>query len=147
MSKPTLTAAMRWHNPGNISKLPKGQLWQGELDRPGRFAGFRTDFDGLRALAMTLISYERKHGIRTINEAVHRYAPPHENQTGEYQRNLSDWTGFGREEDVSLTANLETFLPAFCRQENGGNSCPLDHYLPELIHEAAQSARKAWGLA
>jgi hypothetical protein len=144
MSTPKQTAAMRWHNPGNVGKLTH-EKWANEIARPGRFSGFPTDFDGLVCLNKNLLAYELDHGIRTLDGVVERHAPPNENATDKYQRNVSDWTGLPRDKPISVADNLEKIVPAICHQENG-SSCPLDHYPVELIHDAAQAARKYRGL-
>lgn len=145
MGKAPPTAAMRWHNPGNVGKLGHGK-WANEIDRPGRFAGFPTDFDGLVCLAKNLLAYEMDHGIHTLDGVVERHAPPNENATSEYQRNVSSWTGLPRDKPISVAGSLEKIIPAICRQENGA-SCPLDHYPAKLIHDASQAARKYRGIA
>ena len=134
-----LTASILRHNPGNVSKLPDGQKWLGEVESDSpRFSAFDTPLHGLRALAKTLIAYETKHEIKTLSGAVHRYAPPEENQTKEYVRNVSTWTGIPANAPISLKDNLEKLLPAFVRQENGQQP-----YSATLIGEACVMARRA----
>lgn len=80
-----LPRGIRNHNPGN---LEHGAPWQG-LDPAGRqkdarFAVFTAPAWGIRALARTLITYQDKHGIRTVSGAIYRWAPPLENKTAAY---------------------------------------------------------------
>jgi len=76
MSEQGLPRGIRNNNPGNIEW---GERWQGldELrpDRDPRFAQFISPEDGIRALAKTLQTYQKKHGISTIEGIISRLAP------------------------------------------------------------------------
>jgi len=115
---------IRSNNPGNIEKTPKGKKqWNGELPSSGRFAVFSDMLFGVRAAAINMISYKRRHGIKTIRAAINRHAPSFENKTAIYIRNVSEWSGYGPDEVIELddAKTLVRILPAMWRQENGTN--------------------------
>lgn len=78
------------NNPGNIehSSIP----WKGKVEcaQPNRFECFATPKDGLRALVKNLHTYMYKHGLWTVEEIIHRWAPPHENDTSGYVEFIRD---------------------------------------------------------
>ena len=75
---PTLTS-----NPGNIVK---GNKWIGEVHCKGRFECFRAPEYGVRAMAIIIKNYKKKYGLTTVEQIIHRWAPPHENNTQEFIR-------------------------------------------------------------
>src|SRR5690606_5584704 len=82
----TLPRGVRNSNPGN---LEWGDPWQGlvpvEQRTDSRFCQFVTPAYGIRALALTLITYYDRHRISTVEDAISRWAPPVENDTLAYQ--------------------------------------------------------------
>ncbi len=80
------------NNPGNI-KI--GNDWLGEADtcKSTTFECFDDVSYGVRAVTKILVNYHRLHGINNIHELVHRYAPPHENNTQNYITMLSHMMG------------------------------------------------------
>lgn len=87
---------IRNNNPGNIEW---GSPWQGLVDRATatdpRFAQFIDPASGIRALAVTLITYQDKRRaadgspIDTIFEAISRWAPSVENNVDAYATEVS----------------------------------------------------------
>ena len=79
-----LPRGLRNNNPGNI-RLSRDK-WVGlrrEQTDP-QFFQF-TDIEyGYRALIIILQNYRRKHGLQTIAEMIHRWAPSNENNTVGY---------------------------------------------------------------
>lgn len=116
MSK-SLPRGIRNNNPGNIEL---GDPWQGLAARQtdGRFAQFESPAFGIRALARTLITYQDKHGIRTVSGAINRWAPPVENDTGAYVRQVQKAVG-GDLIDAHNYASLRPMVEAIIRHENG----------------------------
>ncbi len=77
-------------NPGNIDR--NTIKWQGmaaDQSRDPRFVVFNTAFDGIRALAKVVLSYYRQHGLNTVRGIIDRWAPPSENDTGAYVRQVA----------------------------------------------------------
>jgi len=84
------TRAWRNNNPGNIVY---GQFARenGAIGKGGRFAVFPDEETGRMAVANLLRS--PRYNNLTISAAINRYAPPHENNTTRYKRQLSEITG------------------------------------------------------
>ena len=126
-SEELMTLGMRNNNPLNIRKVP-GTHWIGELPqsssplRGGRegagFVQFRTIEWGLRAAFVLLRTYSTKYRANCVRDIVTRWAPPTENDTERYIRNVCLWTGFGGLQ--RLTENdWPTLVRAMARQECG----------------------------
>ena len=90
---------IRNHNPGNIDFSPENS-WLGlDTDKPsdGRFCRFKSPEWGIRAMARILRNYQKRDGqagvggpgIDTVQEIIHRWAPPVENQTDAYVRKVA----------------------------------------------------------
>jgi hypothetical protein len=129
---------IRNSNPGNIDRT--GERWQGmapDQSSDKRFVVFTAPVWGLRALAKVLLSYQRKYGLRTPAAIIGRWAPPVENDTGAYARQVAKALGVGVDDSVDLTkaATLERILPAIVQHENGQQPYPAS-----LIAEAVRLA-------
>lgn len=79
------------HNPGNI-RIPGTK----------KFMSYRSDEEGVRALDRQLLRFEDVHHLDTIAKIISRYAPPEENDTAAYIRNVAKRTGFGARERLDL---------------------------------------------
>lgn len=82
---PTRSRGYRNRNPGNIEHSARN-AWNGLASPPsdGRFARFVSHEHGIRALALLLLTYQDRHGLRTIRGIITRWAPSSENQTDVY---------------------------------------------------------------
>ena len=123
------------NNPGNLRPSP--EPWEGQCGVEGGFCVFKEPVWGLRALAMQLIIYQQKHGCETIAALVHRWAPPNENNTAAYTRDVSQRMQVSPDARVDLLnffvcANA---IRAFVWHENGTQPYP-----PDVISEAAYLA-------
>lgn len=113
---------IRCKNPGNIRK---GAPWQGLDENPQPidpdFAQFRDPSWGIRALAITLITYYDKHGIRNIDGIIRRWAPSNENDTEAYIESVSAISGFTSTQTLNLHvyAHMRPIVDAIIRHENG----------------------------
>ncbi|WP_115528063.1 MULTISPECIES: structural protein P5 [Xanthomonas] len=118
---------VRNNNPGNIDRT--GVAWQGEdrtaaaRARETRFAVFDTPEYGFRALVKTLLTYQRKHGLRTVRGIINRWAPPVENDTGAYAHEVAKALGVEVDQRINVEAPATAFqlAKAIARHENGGN--------------------------
>lgn len=127
MTKNTVPLGIRLNNPGN---LEWGDPWQGLVPRKEsmyassgnaqqkRFAQFTTPAYGIRALARTLITYQDKHGIRTVSAAIKRWAPPVENNTKAYIQQVEKAVG-GEFVDMHDYQYLRPMVEAIIHHENG----------------------------
>lgn len=123
-----LPRGLRNNNPGNIDYNPRIK-WQGqvgiETDLPSgikpRFAKFSSMEYGVRAIVKLLQTYNKKHGLYTIEGIVNRYAPAHENKTDKYVENVSKWSGIAATARVDLSKKEDALklIPAIIRQECG----------------------------
>lgn len=108
MSDNTQPRGIRNNNPGNIEW---GAHWQGLAARGAgsdpRFAQFVSPAYGIRALAVTLITYQDKRRaadgspIDTVYEAISRWAPPGENITDAYAKAVASTISVACGETVS----------------------------------------------
>ena len=121
----TETRGVRNNNPGNIDYNPANQ-WQGQL-KPDpqiekRFARFDTPENGIRALGKVLLTYQRKHALKTVKAIISRWAPSVENDTAAYVRAVEANTGTrpGAEIDLVNPVVMAGFVKAIIHHENAG---------------------------
>ncbi len=109
---------IRNNNPGNIQK---GAGFDGEVEgNDPRFATFATPEDGIRAIGMNLLTYQRQHGLDTVQGILNRWAPTSENDTGAYVRQVARALGVepNQQLDLSDPATLTGLTAAIIRHEN-----------------------------
>lgn len=89
-----MTRGLSNNNPGNIrrDKTP----WQGlaAQQNDAQFFQFESPIWGIRAISRILITYQDKYGCGTIGDAVKRWAPPTENDTGSYIHDVCVRVGY-----------------------------------------------------
>jgi hypothetical protein len=135
---------IRNNNPGNIrlSEIP----WQGQKTEQSDpdFVEFTSPLYGLRALMKTLLTYYLKYDLDTVLSLINRYAPPHENATDVYARNVSGRLNVKRTDRFDLTDKrmLIALTRAIVLQENGPPSAgrPSGWYDPAFYAQAADLA-------
>lgn len=112
---------IRNNNPGNIRR--SADAWQGLAPVQDDAAFFKFDAPewGIRALVRVLRNYQARHGINTLRGIINRWAPPSENDTAAYIRNMENWTGLDADQplDLSQPFILGAIVPAIIRMENG----------------------------
>lgn len=134
------TRGVRNRNPGNIDYVPANK-WRGQLPPDPaiekRFARFDTPENGIRALGKLLLTYQDKHGLKTVKEIISRWAPSSENDTGAYVRAVEASTGTppGAEVDLHSVDTMSAFVAAIIRHENAGYAYP-DAVLSEGVRRA-----------
>jgi len=117
-----LPRGIRNNNPGNIEW---GDPWQGLLEpkkrTDKRFAQFENPTMGIRAIARTLITYQDKYGIKTIEDAIHRWAPPNENDTLSYSSHVARLAEVSPNQVVDFQnyTALKAMVEGIIRHENG----------------------------
>jgi hypothetical protein len=115
----TAARGIRNNNPGN---LRHGQPWQGLAPQQtdSAFATFTSMPYGIRALVITLQTYMRKHGLRTVRGIIGRWAPPSENDTGAYIRAVCAPAGLAPDQELSdERLTYEYLARQIARHENG----------------------------
>ena len=92
-----------------------------QFNADAEFRQFESMEWGYRALFVLLHTYARRHGCRTLRSMVARYAPPHENPTGNYLRFVCAESGLGADEplDTLDRRTMTAVAAAISRFENG----------------------------
>lgn len=125
----TQTRGVRNNNPGNID-YNKANDWQGQLGleikvgaSTPRFARFDTPENGIRALGKLLLTYQRKHGLKTVEQIISRWAPSTENNTRAYADAVARAMQVTAHANINLStvAMLRPMVEAIIRHENGYN--------------------------
>ena len=116
-----MSRGLRNCNPGNIRQ--SAVRYQGEVipSSDPAFKQFKTMVWGYRAMFMVLYTYQKKHGLNTLEQMIRRYAPPAENDTQGYIKAVCNWSGIGSEQ-ILYTLDGHTMIPIVCamsRVENG----------------------------
>lgn len=90
MSNLAAVRAVRNNNPGNIrigapwqGLMPRGQM-SPDQSAETAFCVFLSPQWGFRAMATIFHTYADKDGVKTLRQAVTRWAPPGENNTAAY---------------------------------------------------------------
>lgn len=128
------------HNPGNIRRGTSA--WQGmSLAQPDPdFISFDTPEYGLRALMKILLTYQDKDDIEHVQGMILRWAPPSENDTGAYVRDVCLHVGVKPDDYISLHVpeNLIRMAQAITHHENGNSPDPtLPWWYPDETYETA----------
>lgn len=132
---------IRRNNPCNVMCTRPRQGWIGavyDADFDGdREEAFIAPFWGLRAAGVVLLHDEARRGLWTLREIVTCFAPPSENDTEAYIRDLANWMGVDPDQrlDLWLPGMLARALKACVRQEEGEQP-----YSDDLVEQAARSA-------
>ncbi len=109
---------IRNNNPGNIEYSPAND-WKGQIGHDGRYAIFSDMKYGVRALAILLINYYQRYGLRTVRQIINRWAPPTENDTESYVNHVAERLGVEPDQMIALAPNLADLVRAIIRHENG----------------------------
>lgn len=123
-----LSRGIRNHNPGNIRLSNPPTPWQGvnKACSDKSFVCFQSPVWGVRALMRTLIAYQDKHDLRSIEAIINRWAPSAENDTESYIKSVEKHTRFSRKKILDMhdfKDNLAV-VKAIILHENG--SQPYD---------------------
>lgn len=116
-----MSRGLRNNNPGNIER--NNTAWQGmsEDQTDERFITFDSPEYGIRAMARVLKNYGRRHGLRTIEQIIGRWAPASENQTNSYIQHVSQELSIPPATPLNLDddALLGRLIRAIIEHENG----------------------------
>lgn len=119
-----LARGIRNHNPGNVERT--STTWQGmaEDQSDPRFIVFRRPWWGIRAMCIILKNYQVKHGIRTVDGIIKRWAPDSDNNpTAAYVRSVCAHLDVAHDQIIDLTdvAIMRKLVAAVIKFENGTN--------------------------
>lgn len=118
---------LRNNNPGNI-EASVDNPWEGQTGSDGRFAKFETPEHGIRALGKNLLSYNRLHGLDTVEGMINRWAPPKENDTDSYIKAICAQLGVGANDQIDVTnpRTLAALCAGIVQHENGDQPYSAD---------------------
>lgn len=120
---------MRANNPGAIRYNAANQ-WQGRAELTERtpeqrleheFEVFKAPEWGIRALAVTLISYYDRYQLDTVAKIIGRWAPPNENNTASYIMSVAQVMNVNPTLplDIHDYATLKPLVMGIIAHENG----------------------------
>lgn len=111
------TLAQKNNNPLNIKRPANGGTWKGQVgtDKFGHAVFERIEY-GVRAGALVLRSYARKHKVSTVEDLVRRFAE--DNHDG-YIKHLCAKLGVSPQEKLDLVKRMPELLRVMIRQESG----------------------------
>lgn len=139
----TSPRGIRNNNPGN---LRWGIGWNGLVPEAERtdpdFCQFTSAHFGLRALAMNLHNYQRRHGLKTVREMITRWAPPSENDTESYIRAVAEYMHVSANQDIdtSHVFMLLHMVRAIVMHENGFGPLMYGRWYPDDVMDSAIKA-------
>lgn len=142
----TTPKGIRRNNPLNLMRTNPRQGWAGALPDSeidgDREEAFIDPLWGLRAAGIVLLNDEVRRGLWTVREIYTSFAPPNENDTEAYIRNMANWIGVDPDVRMDLcnVPLLVKALKAGIREEDGEQPYP-----DELIEAAAQAALASLG--
>ena len=115
------TRGMRNNNPGNIRK---GLNWLGLADKQTdpAFCQFKSMEYGVRAIGKLLMTYQSKHGLRTIRGMINRWAPPQDhNDTTAYVNYVCRQLMVKPDDVINIKdeGTMEIVVSAIIHVENG----------------------------
>lgn len=141
-----LPRGIRNHNPGNIERT--SDRWIGmaaDQSSDARFLVFDRPEHGIRALMRLLINYRERHGLCTVAEIIHRWAPPSDNNhTSDYAAFVAARLGCDPDDEIDTLDRATTLslAKAIITQENGypGDYGRREWYPREVYTKAAALA-------
>lgn len=122
-----LSRGIRNKNPGNL--VVTNIAWQGKIplskntDSGKKFEQFETMEHGIRAMFKDLVNDINK-GKNTVRKLINEYAPPSENNTSQYIKDVC--SSIGVTADQKITSVNQKFLlmlgKAIIKKENGNDA-------------------------
>lgn len=129
-----MSRGIRNNNPGNIRHGPKWLGLSSEQTDP-EYSQFRSPVYGIRAMVKLLRNYQTRHGLKTIEEIITRWAPPSENITGAYVKHVASDAGVDPRAEIDVNDYLTAIVTAIIEHENGRQP-----YTPAQIAEGIRLA-------
>ena len=115
------TIAQRLNNPFNIKRQVSGKKWKGEIgyDSQGHVHFISVEY-GIRAAALTLKSYYKKHELSTLEAIIKRFCGGNE----DYVKFLAHRLKLKPNEEFNVLKRLPELMHAMSKYESG-------RYLPD----------------
>lgn len=144
---------IRNNNPGNLSFA--GQRGASRENGNGRFAAFSTPEEGLAAMSKQLDLHftgksvkakEAGRPLQSVQDIIHAWAPPNENNTAKYIADVSKQLGVSPSARLNLNdpKTKTALMQAIVSKENGGNPYTPQQYAAGISGNA-RSASNAVG--
>jgi hypothetical protein len=123
-----LPRGIRNRNPGNIRR--GRDRWKGlaPAQTDPTYFVFEAPVWGIRAMAVILRNYQKRHSLKTLARIIARWAPPRENDTSAYVAAVAKALRLHprRELDLQDRAILRGLIAAIIHRENGTQPYDLD---------------------
>lgn len=123
-----LARGIRNRNPGNIRR--SSDRWKGlaPLQSDPAFFVFEAPIWGIRAMAVILRNYQRRHGLKTLAQIIGRWAPATENDTAAYVRAVAGAIRVSPRATLDLqdASTLRDLIAAIIHHENGEQAYDVD---------------------
>lgn len=145
---------IRNNNPGNLSFA--GQRGASRENGQGRFAAFSTPEEGIAAMGKQLDMHfngtslkakEAGRPLQSVQDIIHAWAPPNENNTKKYIADVSKQLGVSPTSRLNLKdeKTKTALMQAIVAKENGGNPYTPQQYASALGGKTspAQQAQQA----
>ena len=105
------------NNPFNIRGGK--DAWKGKIGEKDGFVMFQSVAFAIRCMLVLSNTYINKYKIKTIKEFISTYAPPSENDTATYIRNVCTWNGWKPDTEIRKTRGFVCdLIKSIARQEN-----------------------------
>ena len=116
----SVALGIRLNNPLNI-RYSANNDWVGQVGSDAGFSEFDNIGSGFRAADKLLGNYKDLYGVSTLAGAVNKWAPPNENDTATYIKQVAQWSGISPDENIDLADPRirRALLSAMTRKETG----------------------------
>lgn len=117
-SMPDIPRGIRLNNPGNIRRSDVPWLGLAGLQDDPEFFEFSSPIYGIRAMARIFKNYQRE-GLTTIEDVISRWAPPTENDTDSYIKDVCARCNVARTDVIDFKQIMPALVKAVIHHENG----------------------------
>lgn len=115
-----LPRGIRNNNPGNLRKST--DKWKGLIEPDPDFYQFISPEFGIRAMARTLVNYQKRYGLDTVRKLIARWAPPEDgNPVDIYADYVAEKVGVDKDVPIEVKDHLVELVKAMIEFENGQN--------------------------
>lgn len=119
---PKLPRGVRNKNPGNIRKSRIKWKGMSDIQMDESFITFNSAEYGIRAMMKILITYQSKHKLMSVKQMINRWAPPNENNTDAYIKNVASKLNVKLGDKLNILTNDDNMIK-LCKEitvhENG----------------------------
>lgn len=98
--------------------------WKGQIGMRKGFVEFKELSFGIRAWLIVMRTYRHKYGCKCIRDIVTRYAPPSENNTGNYITYCSKYVAIALDQELLSQEQYYKLAVAMARMETSTELTP-----------------------